>query len=222
MVGNIRIGAFAIEGFAGAVGYAPPPNGGTTLQGDVIFKASNRFGLPAGSQGAPYALYPASNNDEHLSDLAGLFTHELGHALGLGRSEVATAVMRGYVNASVNANARVSACAWARRRRLRAHHPPAQGRRHCQHPGAVQPRRGRARAGHLGTRAWRGWAACVDDCGAAGLHANATDANKVTSLTPATAICGVTARGHSRYVAGAHHGRKRKPRHARHRDRRNR
>ena len=109
VVGNIRIGAFAIEGFAGAVGYAPPPNGGTTLEGDVIFNASNRFGLPAGSEGAPYALYPASNNFYYLNDLAGLFTHELGHALGLGHSGVATAVMCGYLNASADG----SACAWA-------------------------------------------------------------------------------------------------------------
>lgn len=109
VVGNIRIGAFAIAGNTGAVGYAPPPNGGTTLEGDVIFNASNRFGLPAGSEGAPYALYPASNNFFYLNDLAGLFTHELGHALGLAHTDVPGAVMCGYVSA----NADGSACAWA-------------------------------------------------------------------------------------------------------------
>ena len=109
VVGNIRIGAFAIAGNAGAVGYAPPPNGGTTLEGDVIFNASNRFGIPAGNEGDPYELFPASNGFFYLNDFAGLFTHEVGHALGLAHTNVPSAVMCGYVDAAFDG----STCAWA-------------------------------------------------------------------------------------------------------------
>ena len=50
VVGHIRIGAFAFApgNFTGAVGYAPPPNGGTTLEGDV-------YGVPEPASGAAYA-----------------------------------------------------------------------------------------------------------------------------------------------------------------------
>jgi hypothetical protein len=109
VVGHIRIGAFAIAGFTGAVGYAPPPNGGTTLEGDVIFNASNLFGIPVGNEGDPYELYPASNNYYYLNDFAGLFTHELGHALGLAHTNVPGAVMCGYVEPAFDG----SSCAWA-------------------------------------------------------------------------------------------------------------
>ena len=109
VVGSIRIGAFAINSNVGSVGYAPPPNGGTTLEGDVIFNASNRFGIPAGNEGDLYNLFPASNNFFYLNDFAGLMTHELGHALGLAHTNVPIAVMCGYVSASFDG----SQCAWA-------------------------------------------------------------------------------------------------------------
>ena len=109
VVGHIRIGAFAINGFTGAVGYSPPPNGGTTLEGDIIFNRSNRFGIPAGNEGDPYSLYPASNNFFYLNDFAGLFAHELGHALGMAHSNVPTGLMCGYVNAGFDG----STCAFA-------------------------------------------------------------------------------------------------------------
>ena len=109
VVGHIRIGAFAINGFTGAVGYSPPPNGGTTLEGDIIFNRSNRFGIPAGNEGDLYSLYPASNNFFYLNDFAGLFAHELGHALGMAHSNVPTGLMCGYVNVGFDG----SACAFA-------------------------------------------------------------------------------------------------------------
>ena len=87
MVGHIRIGAFAFASgdFTGAVGYAPPPNGRTTLEGDVIFNMSNRFGIPVGAENAPYDLFPPPTFF-YLNDFAGLVAHEIGHALWLAHS----------------------------------------------------------------------------------------------------------------------------------------
>ena len=36
VLGDIRIGAFEIDGYSAGVGFAAPPNGATTLEGDVI------------------------------------------------------------------------------------------------------------------------------------------------------------------------------------------
>ncbi len=74
--GDIRIGVFAFTSGSGAVGYAPPPNGGSGA-GDVLFDAGAFYQFAAGVEGAPYSQQFAPN------DFDGLLTHELGHALGL-------------------------------------------------------------------------------------------------------------------------------------------
>ena len=103
VIGNIRISAFSITGSTAAVGFAPPPNGGTTLEGDIVFNRDNLFGIAPGAEGSPYELFPASNGGFYLNDFQGLFTHELGHALGMNHSGVATAMMCGF-HATANAN----------------------------------------------------------------------------------------------------------------------
>lgn len=99
VVGDIRIGAFEIDGFSAAVGYAAPPNGGTTLEGDVIL--NNKFGISyynaPGAEGELYDLFPPGGGF-YRNEFTGLLTHELGHALGLDHSEVPTGCMCGYVS----------------------------------------------------------------------------------------------------------------------------
>lgn len=110
LVGHIRVGAFAFApgDFTAAVGFAAPPNGGTTLEGDLVFNVNNRFGLPAGLEGAPFDLYPPPTFF-YLNDFAGLATHEIGHSLGLAHSDVPESVMCGYVGPGFDG----SLCHWA-------------------------------------------------------------------------------------------------------------
>jgi hypothetical protein len=78
MTGQVRIGVFAFGPGAGgaAVGYSPPPNGGTGA-GDVLFNASAFYQIAPGSEGDPYDTTFAPN------DFDGLVLHELGHVIGL-------------------------------------------------------------------------------------------------------------------------------------------
>lgn len=115
VIGNIRVGAYNLDGFSGAVGFAPAPNGGTTLEGDVIFNLNVAYAIPPGNEGDPYFLYPnpsptlSPDHDSYYhNDFQGLFTHELGHAIGLAHTNVASALMCGYVDGSFDG----SACAY--------------------------------------------------------------------------------------------------------------
>lgn len=77
--GQIRIGAFAFGPNAAgsaAVGYAPPPNGGTGA-GDILLNANAYYQFAPGAEGDSYDTTYAPN------DIDGLILHELGHAIGL-------------------------------------------------------------------------------------------------------------------------------------------
>ncbi len=115
VIGSIRIGAYDVDGFSGAVGFAPPPNGGTTLEGDIIFNLNAANLVAAGQEGDPYFLFAnpsptraPDHNSFYHNDFPGLFTHELGHAIGLAHTDVPTAVMCGFVDSNFNG----SACAY--------------------------------------------------------------------------------------------------------------
>ena len=74
---QIRIGVFAFSAGGGAVGFAPPPNGGTGA-GDIIFDANSFYAFQPGNEGD---LFPAPSTAPN--DFDSLLLHEMGHALGL-------------------------------------------------------------------------------------------------------------------------------------------
>jgi hypothetical protein len=74
--GQIRIGIFSFsDNSVAAVGYSPPPNGGTGA-GDILLNSNAYYQFAPGNQGDSYDTTYAPN------DFDGLILHELGHAIG--------------------------------------------------------------------------------------------------------------------------------------------
>lgn len=74
---DIRIGVFAFASGGGAVGYAPPPNGGTGA-GDILFDANSFYAFQPGADGDAFPSASTAPND-----FDSLLLHEMGHAIGL-------------------------------------------------------------------------------------------------------------------------------------------
>lgn len=83
---DIRIGVFAFSAGGGAVGYAPPPNGGNGA-GDILFDANSFYAFQPGNDGD---LFPGASTAPN--DFESLLLHELGHALGLAHPSGGDAV----------------------------------------------------------------------------------------------------------------------------------
>lgn len=93
IVPMIRVGAFAFNGFSGAVGFSPPPNGGTG-EGDLLFNTQVGFQMASGAEGSALQQFPAGGGF-YMNDINGLALHEIGHTLGLLHSADITSVMCG-------------------------------------------------------------------------------------------------------------------------------
>ena len=74
---DIRIGVFDFSSGGGAVGFAPPPNGGTGA-GDILFDSGSFYAFQPGNEGDAFPVASTAPND-----FESLLLHEIGHALGL-------------------------------------------------------------------------------------------------------------------------------------------
>ena len=83
---EIRIGVYAFSSGGGAVGFAPPPNGGTGA-GEIIFDANSFYAFQPGNDGDAFPNASTAPND-----FESLFLHELGHAVGLAHPQGPDAV----------------------------------------------------------------------------------------------------------------------------------
>ena len=84
-VPEIRIGVFAFASGGGAVGFAPPPNGGTGA-GDILFDANSFYAFQPGNDGDAFPVQSTAPND-----FVSLLLHEMGHAIGLAHPSGADA-----------------------------------------------------------------------------------------------------------------------------------
>jgi len=85
---EIRIGVFAFASGGGAVGFAPPPNGGTGA-GDILFDANSFYAFQPGNEGDVY--FPGGPSTAP-NDFVSLLLHEMGHAIGLAHPSGGDAV----------------------------------------------------------------------------------------------------------------------------------